>query len=194
MVKLPISDKTRNIQSQAIESNGVDEATLEKKRTPYHFLLLIVCAALGAGLWMGQEEDSTSSIIVLDQDGNVELSPERKAKLARELDEIDNAEQYALIAAVNGHFPCFSCMDGSTTIFLKKGEVWKYGVTRKGEQIRYPAGNFGAMDLYYVPQFKGDYAACLKEEKRKIYYYPTLPEALMRSVELIRPPGNKTDS
>jgi hypothetical protein len=30
MVKLPISDKTRNIQSQAIESNGIDEATLEK--------------------------------------------------------------------------------------------------------------------------------------------------------------------
>jgi len=52
-------------------------------------------------------------------------------------------------------------------IFLKKGEVWRYGVTRKGERIRYPAGAYGAEDLIYVPQFKGDYAACLKEEKRK---------------------------
>ncbi|NBC05605.1 MAG: hypothetical protein GVY26_00245 [Bacteroidetes bacterium] len=58
----------------------------------------------------------------------------------------------------------------------------------------YPAGAYGAEDLIYVPQFKGDYAACLKEEKRKIYYYPLLPEALNRSVRLLRPPGNKNDS
>ena len=111
-----------------------------------------------------------------------------------ELDEIDNAEQYALTAAIDGFFPCYSCILGKNIIFLNKGEVWRYGVTRKGERIRYSAGAYGAEDLIYVPQFKGDYAACLKEEKRKIYYYPLLPEALNRSVRLPRPPGNKNDS
>jgi len=43
------------------------------------------------------------------------------------------------------------------------------------------------------PQFLGNYLDCLKQEKIKIYYYPTLPENLARVEQLLRPPGNPQD-
>jgi hypothetical protein len=67
---------------------------------------------------------------------NLSLSPERKAKLDRELEELDNAEQYVLRANRDGWYPCYSCPT-KNRIFLLKDEVWKYGVTRKGEKGRY---------------------------------------------------------
>ena len=116
------------------------------------------------------------------------------SEIDRELEEIDNALQYALIADVSRDYPCFTCPDGSNTIFLYKGEVWRYGSTRKGEKGRYPSGNYGAPNLSFIVQFKGTYSECLKMEKTKIYNYPLLPEALKRKVKLFRPPGNVNDN
>jgi len=121
-------------------------------------------------------------------------SPERKAKLDEELDEIDNAVQYALFAVIDGYYPCYSCVSGQKDIFLYKGSVWKYGVTRKEESERYPGGNYGASNLLFVPQFWGTYSECLKMEKTMIYNYPFLPETIARKTILIRPPGNRNDS
>lgn len=155
---------------------------------------------LGAGflffvyLLASGESEASSSPITIDESGNVKLTPEREAKMRREIEEIENAEQYALIAAISKHFPCYSCVNGVNILFLNKGEVWKYGVTRKGERIRYPGGHYGATDLIYVQQYKGNYAECLKKEKLKIYEYPLLPEARRRSTILPRPPGNKNDN
>lgn len=129
-----------------------------------------------------------------DKDGNITLAPDRQAKLNKELEEIDNAEQYVLVAQRSGLYPCYSCTNGQKTIYLNVGEVWKYGVTRKGLQGRYPRENFGVPDLNYFQQFIGTYSECLKKEKIKIYNYPFLPEALARDILLIRPPGNKYDS
>ena len=129
-----------------------------------------------------------------DKDGNITLSPDRQAKLDKELEEIDNAVQYALIASANGFYPCYSCTNGQKDIFLKTGEVWKYGVTRKGPNARYPKGNYGAPNLTYIEEFEGLLNECLKLEKIKIYNYPFSPEALARNIILIRPPGNKYDS
>lgn len=127
-----------------------------------------------------------------DQEGNPILAPYRKAKLEKELEELDKAEQYALLAARDGDYPCFNC-PGKSTIFLRQGQVWKYGVTTKGEKSRYGTWHIDN-NLFYVIQLEGTLQECLREEKRKIYYYATLPENLARPVPLIRPPGNKQDN
>jgi len=158
------------------------------------FLILLTTAVLIGSYQLFLGKESKASPVVTDDEGNVTLSPERQAKLDKELEEIDNAEQYALVATVDGFYPCLTCPDASGTIYLYVGEVWKYGVTRVGEKRRYPNQNYGAPDLTYVTQFIGNYTECLKMEKTKIYSYPLLPEARKRDVILIRPPGNANDS
>ncbi len=126
------------------------------------------------------------------------LPIERARKKALEIDWIttrtypDNyCEQYALVAFREGWFPCFNC--GYTdSIYLYKGEVWKYGKTCLGEYGRYPNG-FGVPNLQYIREYVGTEKNCLIMEKEKIYNYPNLPECLKRTVFLIRPAGNKID-
>ena len=125
------------------------------------------------------------------KDGKPELAPWRKAKLERELEELDSAEQYVLFARVPGNYPCYNCFD-KEKIFLNYEEVWKYGVTTQKEKGRYPQGPpiFG---LKYEIQYEGPTIECYKHEKIKIYNYALLPENLRRSSPLKRPPGNKID-
>lgn len=128
---------------------------------------------------------------LVDKDGEPELAPWRKEKLLKELDDLDNAEQYVLKAGVPGKYPCYNCT-GSDEIFLHLNEVWRYGVTTKSQSGRYPEG-LPHPGLVYVIQFQGPLQACMAEEKTKIYKYALLPENLARKVPLIRPPGNKVD-
>lgn len=162
-------------------------------------IILLIAGSLVAYIFIKSPEiwsakRQLSSPTVIDEEGNASLHPERQAKLKKELDEIDNAQQYGLYAAIPGNYPCYTCSDGAKTIFLYRNEVWKYGITRKGEKIRYPGDMLSNSKLIYVVEFEGDYAQCLKEEKRKIYNYPLLPEALKRKVKLFRPPGNVQDN
>jgi hypothetical protein len=152
------------------------------------FLTLIV-----APLYIIEMSKEKRSPIVIDDEGNWSLSPERKRKLEREIKEMDNAVQYSLRAREEGYFPCYTCPDTAKMIFLYAEEVWKYGVTRKGEHGRYPSGVKGVPNLTFVPEFEGHVTECLKEEKRKIYHYPLLPEARKRLIQLYLPPGNKID-
>lgn len=166
----------------------------QRNHHPLRILLLIVLIA-GAfysiyHLYSGDPASPT----VINEDGEEVLSPERQAKLDRELEEIDNAVQYALLADNDGYYPCYSCLDGKTTIFLYRGEVWKYGTSRISEQRRYPGKNYGAPNLSRIVQFEGTYGNCLKREKIMIYNYPLLKESRKRSFRLFRPPGNKYDS
>ncbi len=64
-----------------------------------------------------------------------ELKPKDKAKLDKRLKEIDDSEQYALMATIDGWYPCLH--SGKTTYYLLVGEVWKYRVTSKGKFGRY---------------------------------------------------------
>lgn len=130
--------------------------------------------------------------VVYDENGNVILAPHRKEKLDRKLDELKEAEQYALLATVSGWYPCFSC-PGSDVIYLNKGEVWKYGFSTKGK-TRYSENFYRTMRLTYLTQLVGTIEECMQEEIKKIINYPTLPEARVRLVILERPPGNKVDS
>ncbi|MCU0389604.1 MAG: hypothetical protein MUE81_00655 [Thermoflexibacter sp.] len=129
--------------------------------------------------------------IVYDDDGNPDIDPARKVEIDDYARRLESAEQYALIAKIEGYYPCESC-EKEKIVFLKAGEVWKYGVTINGEKGRYPKG-LPDSRLRYFGQFIGNLVQCLVEEKRKIIYYPILPENLAREIKLKRPPGNPQD-
>lgn len=118
------------------------------------------------------------------------LSPRDEAKLQKRLKEIDDAEQYALIANEDGWYPCNH--PGRTTFYLLAGEVWKYGTTTKGQFGRYSISYLEERNVFYFIQFRGTIAECLKEEQRKLFNYPYLPENLVRPEKdrLLRPPYN----
>lgn len=118
------------------------------------------------------------------------LTFKRKEELIKQIEEIEDTEQYALKAEVPGWYDCYHCPGGR--IFLDAFAIWKYGVTRKGEKVRYSKDFLGKGKLRYEVQFRGNYAQCLIEEKRKLFNYPLLPENLQRpdSLKLVLPPGN----
>ena len=111
--------------------------------------------------------------------------------MEKELEEFEQAEQYALFVRASGNYPCLNC-GVITEIYLHTGEIWKYGVTMKGEFRRYKNG-LPHDGLIYIVQFSGTLQECLRLEKTKIYNYPLLPENLKRSYKLNRPPGNQRD-
>jgi len=165
---------------------STNKFTSDKKK-PIKFLPNIFLCLLALILIFGAKE-----FIEYTEEGSAILSSERAAKLAKELEELDNAEQYVLLAAKDGYYPCFACVDKSR-IFLRKGNIFKYGVTRKGEQGRYGEWHVDQGLLYFI-EFQGTLQECLREEKLKIYNYAIHPENLSRSIPLIRPPGNKQDN
>lgn len=122
--------------------------------------------------------------------GEPRLSPKDQARLERKLREIDDSEQYALIAIADGWYACLH--SGRKTFYLKTGEVWKYGVTSKGEFGRYKGGFLVSNNVSYVTEFKGTYSECLKQEQIKLFNYQFLPENLARPLgeHLPRPPFN----
>ena len=189
-------------ESDSIENSEVElDIDLEDLMLPgepspnwkkYFFLSLAIIALLGLAYNLSTKASSKKDFLI-EKDGEPALAPWREAKLEKELTEIDEAEQYALVAKVAGDYPYFSCTDGKTMIHLNALEIWRYGVTRKTMKGRYKSG-LPDQRLAYTTQFEGTLSECLKEEKRKIYRYPLLPECLARPFKLIRPPGNRNDS
>ena len=154
---------------------------IKKNYLLFSFLGLIFIVAV----WKGVD------FLELNETGELVLSTKRKAKLEKNLKELEEGEQYALIVVKEGLFPCYSCLKTST-IQLFPGQIWKYGVTSKGEQGRYK-GNLPVPNLLYKTQFVGMLQDCYMEEQRKIFSYALLPENTVRDNPLIRPPGNKYD-
>lgn len=164
-----------------------------KKIKGIYVILGIILVSGISGYLIFQSRQEVEPIIV-EENGDYDLAHYRKKKLEEELEEIDHAIQYALLVSIPGYYDCYSCPDGQNKLYLQKGEVWKYGITRKGMKGRYPGKNLSQVNLIFVEQFIGPVGDCLKEEKRKIYNYPLLPEAINRDQLLIRPPGNKNDN
>ncbi len=129
------------------------------------------------------------------------ISKDRETKRDNEIERISDkkfdcekcCEQYVLVAQEDGWYPCYQPQCEKATIWLNAGEVWKYGKTCLGEKKRYSSG-LPTNNLIYAKQFEGTEQECLIEEKRKIYNYPLLPEAMARNIKLVRPPGNKIDN
>ena len=182
----------QGLDSQKKLENPFHSSQSNPKRNLYFLRLLML---LSFGLWMlFQMAGDKKSPIVVKDNGEAILAPHRQEKLNKELEEIENAVQYSLRASIDGYFPCYTCPDGARTIYLYKGQVWRYGSTRKEEEERYPGGNYGAPNVVFVPEFRGTIAECLRMEKIKIYNYPLLPEARAREFLLAIPPGNKNDN
>ena len=76
--------------------------------------------------------------------------------------------------------------------FLRKGEIWKYGVTSKGQAGRYSDVFLIKNQVSYFVQFSGTFSECLKQEQILLFNYPYLPENLARNPadRLSRPPYN----
>ncbi len=128
------------------------------------------------------------------ENGVPRLSKKHQMQLERELLEMDEASQYVLIADKEEVFPCQRCP--SKSIFLRAGEVWRYGVTRKGQKGRYSDEYLNENNLIFLVQTRGNLQQCLKQEKIRIFNYPLLPENIARSPKerLAKPPGNlRTD-
>jgi len=176
-------------------AGGISHGKKPKRWNFYKILcFLLFFILLGIILPKLSTEKKIPDHLVINQSGELELSPKRKAKLEKELEEVDNAVQYALYATMNTFYPCLSCPGGEKTIFLRRGELWKIGIARKGKDKRYPNGNFGVKNVIYLEEFYGPLGECVKMEKIKIYNYPLLPEAIRRPIKLIRPPGNAYDN
>jgi hypothetical protein len=164
---------------------GKPEIGKRTAKTPISFLQLLLVAVMlliVVGLLQRQYFTSENEVPA--------LSPLEEQKLDRRLREIDDSEQYALVASINGLYPCLHI--GRTTCYLKPGEIWKYGVTSKGEFGRYAASFLIKNKVSYIVQFKGTFSECLKQEQIRLYNYPYLPENLMRPQmeRLPRPPYN----
>jgi hypothetical protein len=98
--------------------------------------------------------------------------------------------QYALLANADGFY---SVCASPRVVHLKKNEVWKYGVTcEENPNSRYSESYFLENKVIFVPEFYGNKLECEIEEKRKLIFYPLLPENIAREKEdrLILPPGN----
>jgi len=132
-------------------------------------------------------------ILVEEEYGSpkTKLHPKEEERLQRRLKEIDDSEQYALLAEIDGWYPCLH--SGRSIFYLKAGEVWKYGVTSKGQLGRYKTDFLIRNNVSYFTQFKGTFSECLKQEQIKLFNYPYLPESLARSKaeRLPRPPFNQ---
>ena len=122
--------------------------------------------------------------------GEPQLKARHLHEQQKKLSEPDEAQQYALLAIADGWYTCLH--SGLELYYLRAGEVWKYGVTAKGERGRYTVKFLRTNRVNYVIQFNGTMYECLKEEQRKLYDYPLLPENLLRKEEdrLLRPPYN----
>lgn len=140
-------------------------------------LLLIVCALK----WRD---------VIEYFDGEPRLTAKHQNQLQKKLNELEDAEQYALVAMAEGWYPCVH--SGRVLYYLHVGEVWKYGTTAKGERGRFTTEFLQDNRVLYVIQFKGSMTECLQEEQRKLFSYPLLPENLARLEldRLLRPPYN----
>jgi len=73
--------------------------------------------------------------------------------------------QYALVAVKSDYYPCYNGV--MPMIYLKAGEVWKYGKTCRSEEQRY--NDLKERNLLFITQFLGTEEQCLIVEKEKIY-------------------------
>lgn len=155
-----------------------------KRRRPVLLFFLMLTILGFYAHWKGVD------FLVVDEDGNVQISPQRQKALQKRQKQVKKARQYALLATIDGYYPCFNCEQDSL-IFLFRGEVWKYGVTYG--DMRYSNAWLNSRNLVAQTEYWGNLEDCLIQEAHKIYNYAALPENLKRATPLIRPPGNKVD-
>ncbi len=195
--RLEISSKTSIEHKTIPEIKEISKIRKTRFRNLFIFLIFAITVI-------------TAYLIVYEK-GTHELTKERVKKFERAIrrtvkrkhKKID-CEQYVLKAAKSAWYPLLSwgVAVAQDSIWLNKGEVWKYGITCLGELRRYSGQiyyNDGKIlltrnELDYEIQLRGTEKECKIEEKTKIYNYPLLPECMVRKKKLARPPGHKNDN
>jgi hypothetical protein len=133
---------------------------------------------------------SYTESVVFDEEGNVKgLSKKQTEKFLADSAKKERCVQYALVADTSDFYT--NCK--GELVYLLEGEIWKYGVTcEKISEKRYSKGYLTKNKLYFLIQFKGNRFECEYEEKKKLFYYPLLPENVRRRSKerLVLPPGN----
>ena len=124
------------------------------------FLIVVIAALIFATYYFGGEEEGNPfegleferpynpeeekvepkgiEDLIVKKGRGYDLAPEVRRKMEEEIYQLENAEQYALLATEAGWYSCPSCMKqyGKLTIFLLPGEVIKYGTSVRGS-LRY---------------------------------------------------------
>ncbi len=168
---------------------------LEDLPQPVKFFLLLLVAGI---CWFMYEK--FDDFVQRNPDGSYELKKKRRDQIQDQLDRMDEAELYYLLARVDGYYQCSHCPQGS--FFLYKGEIAKIGTTVRGEIGRYKPKYLKRMNLRYLTVDEGDVSYILRKEKEHIRDYPLMPENLQRPDEpqgkvlrykLARPPLNLQD-
>lgn len=183
------NEKSLLTMVQHLRNGGLEENGHARKKVIFGKWLPVFLTLIGFGVLLVVNESKEEFIVY--KDGEAALAPWRQEELERDLDALENAEQYALKVGVPGYYPCYNCL-GEAKIFLNLNEIWKYGVTTRRKEGRYPNG-LPHPGLLYIPEFEGTLQECLRQEKIKIFNYAILPENLKRPRPLKRPPGNKVD-
>ncbi|MCI4647573.1 hypothetical protein [Phaeodactylibacter sp.] len=161
----------------------------ERKRKQRRILAAIVGICLLGAVF------SLPGFIEIDENGNYRLSAQRKREYQEKSARSERVEVYRLIATRTGLYNCLRC-PGITKIKLQSGEVWKYGITRKGKG-RYSSSFYASNYLMYEIIAVTDILKAEQLERKLIIAYPLLPEAQARmaryGIFLKRPPGNTKD-
>lgn len=184
-----------------VQSEQKPDKTTRQKFIPIGIFVILLLSLLfylyqpaQKAIVMDQKPLDWDDVAYFDEQGEPQLKDWRTKDFDRQVEELEQAEQYVLLARTDGQYVCYHCRGG--TCFLQNGMVWKYGVTRKGMSGRYKAKWLVGMNLRYQVQFMGTYQECLIQEKSKIMLYPLHHDNMVREVteRMARPPGNKNDN
>ncbi len=172
----------------------------KKKGIPYkppfnflpHFIGIAVLIALVQ--FMLKTVPGTDEKVVIDERGVYQHAEKEKQELENRIEQEENCVQYVARARDNGYRDCYSCPPPQIKIYLRTGEVWRYGETCDFQE-RQKAKEYVKNKTFLSPQYYGNRTSCYQEQLRKIYNYRLHPENMERLVNkklwLERPPGNR---
>ena len=172
----------------------------DRHRPPFQFFPILILTILLFLLVRHEVQmsrkyvEGTEGYVYLDEDGNPQVIPEVHERLEKHKQKRETCVQYVAIATEDGYRACYTCPNGKKTIFLRKGEVWKFGETCDLKSRRNnPEYKMNRVEL--LDQNYGSKHYCFKVQLDSIYLYKKHHENLMRlkrtGIWLKRPPGNK---
>ena len=163
----------------------------QKKRTnpikgPDYFfnIFMLVLVAIGIVLFAKRNFDD---VIVYDEEGNAQLTPERQSEIEKAKERLDRAEVYFLIAIYDHYIECLLCPKGR--VWIKEGEIAKIGTT-VNTRSRYDKAFYKKHGVEYITYIRGPIDLVLKTEIELLGKYPLMPENLARKQPLLFPPLN----
>ncbi|MCB9298193.1 MAG: hypothetical protein H6559_34500 [Lewinellaceae bacterium] len=167
---------------------------------PFQFLLIFILSILLLLIAKrevqitGKYVEGTEGYVYLDEDGNPQVIPEVYERLEKQKKKREECVQYVAVASGDGYRACYTCPDYQKSIFLKSGEVWKYGETCEFES-RQNALEYKINRVILPHKTMGQKDYCYKVQLDSIYLYKIHYQNLMRlkntGIWLKLPPGNK---